>query len=501
MRISSQMLFMRNTSSLMSQQSKLSDQNLHMASQKRVIHGSDDPVAIATIQRLKQDISVGKQFIENGQMAESANKLVDTALTQSTNILQRTRELMVSGSNGIMNQTNREAIAVELENLRDELMGVANTKDGNSQYIFAGFDVNTQPFQKNEFGEVIYHGDSGERDYRVGSGVSIQGNDSGSSVFMNIAEGNGTFVSEVGGDNTGGGVLSSGNVIDANAARGFLDQDYTISISDNAGVPEYSVYGLKENAVSGSATIKINSIDLTDPDISTVDPDVNISYDIKFVETSVGSNIYNVTLNDEQPTPLKTYNATAVNEYSEAQDFEINGIKFEVNGLPDDSDSYALTKFVEPTPYEDGKAITFNGIKTELKGDVVAEDSFTLRQSEEKDIFATLQNSIDALRIPGTDKTAEAARNSAFSNSLLQIDGAMDNVMSTQSSVGARLRTIDNQRESTLDFNLTAQTTLSSLEDLDMAAAISEYQEQYSMLEVSQKTYVQLQQLSLFNLI
>ena len=499
MRISSQMLFMRNTSSLMSQQSKLSDQNLHMASQKRVIHGSDDPVAIATIQRLKQDVSVGEQYIENGEMAQSANELIDTALTQSTNILQRARELMVSGSNGIMNESNREAIAVELENLREELMGVANTKDGNSQYIFAGFEVDTQPFQKNEFGDVIYHGDSGERDYRIGSGVSIQGNDSGSSVFMNIAEGNGTFVSEVGSANTGGGIISSGNVIDENAARGFLDQDYTISISDNAGVPEYSVYGLKENAVSGSATIKINSIDLTDPSISNVDPAVNAFNEIKFLETSVGSKVFNISINGV--SSASPYNANNVNEYSSAESFHINGITFEVNGLPDDGDSYALTKFVEPTPYEDGQAITFNGIKTELKGDVVAEDSFTLRQSEEKDIFATLQSSIDALRIPGTDETATAARNSAFSNSLLQIDGAMDNVMSTQSSVGARLRTIDNQRESTLDFNLTAQSTLSSLEDLDMAAAISEYQEQYSMLEISQKTYVQLQQLSLFNLI
>ena len=501
MRISSQMLFMRNTSSLMSQQSELSDQNLHMASQKRVIHGSDDPVAIATIQRLKQDISVGEQFIENGKMAESANELVDTALTQSTNILQRARELMVSGSNGTMNESNREAIAVELENLRDELMGVANTKDGNSQYIFAGFEVDTQPFQKNEFGEVIYHGDSGERDYIIGSGVSIQGNDSGSSVFMNIAEGNGTFVSEVGGDNTGEGVISSGNVIDANAARDYLDQDYTIAITDGTDGQEYSVYGLEKSVVTGSATIKINSIDLTDTTISAVDPAVNDSSEIQFVETLPGSKVYDVTLNGQSSDPLKTYDATAVNEYSKAESFNINGITFEVNGIPDDSDSYALTKFVEPTPYEDGQAITFNGIKTELKGDVVDGDSFTLRQSEEKDIFATLQSSIDALRIPGTDETASAARNSAFSNSLLQIDGAMDNVMSTQSSVGARLRTIDNQRESTLDFNLTAQSTLSSLEDLDMAAAISEYQEQYSMLEISQKTYVQLQQLSLFNLI
>ena len=98
MRISSQMLFMRDTNSLMDKQSKLSDQNVHLSSQKRVIHGSDDPVAIATIQRLKQDLSIGEQFIDNGQVAESANEQTNTALTQSTYILQRVRELMVSGS-------------------------------------------------------------------------------------------------------------------------------------------------------------------------------------------------------------------------------------------------------------------------------------------------------------------------------------------------------------------------------------------------------------------
>jgi len=115
MRISSPMLFMRDTNSLMEKQSKLSDQNVHLSSQKRVIHGSDDPVAIATIQRLKQDLSAGKQFIENGQMAKSANALTDNALTQSTYILQRVRELMVSGSNDTMNESNREAVAVELK--------------------------------------------------------------------------------------------------------------------------------------------------------------------------------------------------------------------------------------------------------------------------------------------------------------------------------------------------------------------------------------------------
>jgi len=499
MRISSPMLFMRDTNSLMEKQSKLSDQNVHLSSQKRVIHGSDDPVAIATIQRLKQDLSAGKQFIENGQMAKSANALTDNALTQSTYILQRVRELMVSGSNDTMNESNREAVAVELESLRDELIGVANTKDGNSQYIFSGFEMVTEPFQKNEFGQVTYQGDSGERNYRIGSGVSVQGNDSGANIFMNIAEGNGTFVAELGANNQGGGVISEGSIVDPNAARNFLDQDYTVAISDGTDGPEYSVYGLQETAVTGSANVKINSIDLADANIASVTPNATFpatASDVKIEFTQIGATQqFEIRVNGQLSSDV--YDASNI----ETQNINVNGMSLDVDGLPENGDSYDLTTFVGSTPYQENQAISFNGIKTQLKGDVVANDSFTLRQSQEKDIFATIQSSIDTLRIPGTDNSSTATRNSAFSNSLLQIDGAIDNVTNTQSSVGARLRTIDNQSESTLDFNLTIQTTLSSLEDLDMAAAISDFQQQHSMLEVSQQTFVKLQQLSLFSLI
>ena len=82
-----------------------------------------------------------------------------------------------------------------------------------------------------------------------------------------------------------------------------------------------------------------------------------------------------------------------------------------------------------------------------------------------------------------------------------QIDNAMSNISGIITSVGARMRTIDNQSESIQDFNLTNQKTLSNLEDLDMAEAISEFQLQTSLLEISQKTFVQMQSLSLFKLI
>jgi len=489
MRISSQMFFMRNTTSLMEQQAELSDKNLHLSSTKRVMNASDDPVAIATIQRLKQEISVGEQYISNGETAQSANELADTTLEQSTYILQRVRELMVSGSNGTMNDANREAIALELENLKEELLGIANTKDGNSQYIYAGYEVDTEPFQLNEFGEVEYHGDGGERDYQIGSGVTVQGNDAGDTVFMDIASGNGTFVSEVGEENSGSGVISSGSVVDENAARDFLDQDYTIIMSDDGSGPVYDVYGLAEDTVKGDANISITEVGIDAP------------IEIKFTETGPNTNIFYIEVKDALSTSISTDTYDA-NNSRETQPFTVNGVSLSLDGVPVDGDTYQLSQYVEATPYDEGgQSISFNGIKTEIKGSVDNGDSFELNQSDEKSIFATIESAIEALRIPGTSDSANAARETAFSMSLSEIDGALDNITTVRSFVGARLNTIDNQHESILDFNLSSATTLSSLEDLDMAAAISEYQQQYSMLEVSQQTFVQLQQLSLFNLI
>ena len=249
MRISTQVFFQRNVNSVLDQQSTLNQQNMHLASQKRVIYGSDDPVAVATIQRLKQEVSVGEQYLTNADSAEAANSLEDTALTQATNILQRVRELMVTAGNETNGEQEREIIATELEGLREELQGVANTKDGKSQYIFSGFEVDTQPFQTDEFGDIQFHGDSGTSNYKVGAGVYVQGYDSGDSVFNQVAEGNGTFVSEIGSDNTGSGVISEGSVIDKYASENSTEQDYSITISDVAGELAYSVYGIKDDGI------------------------------------------------------------------------------------------------------------------------------------------------------------------------------------------------------------------------------------------------------------
>lgn len=498
MRISTQMFYQRNVDSMQGHQSKLSQQNIHLSTQKRVIHGSDDAVAISTIQRLKQDVSVGEQYIKNGDAAESANSLEYISLSQVTNILQRVRELTVKAGNDTNSEDNRDVLATELEGLLDELVGVANTKDGNSQYIFSGYQVDTQPFQKNEFGTVDYHGDDGSKSYRVGPGVLVEGNDAGSTVFTKIAEGNGTFVSEGNLANTGSGVIDSASVIDQKAAKDFVEQDYTISISEPTpgADPEYSVYGLDDTAVTGNANVKVSSVDPTNATFPV--GTVGSSADVVFTETAPLSGQFNVTIGGVATVPA-VYDSTVVT--TPAASFAINGISIEVDGIPATTDTYSMTNYVEPTVYKEGQSIEFNGIKTTIKGNVEHLDNFTLRQSGEKDIFSTIQYTIDLLRIPGEDGPAKAQRTMGLEMAHLQIDNAISNVTKVHTSVGSRTRTIVNQRESSLDFNLTNQKTLSGLEDLDMAAAISQFKLQMSQLEVSQQTFMQLQSLSLFKML
>lgn len=501
MRISTPVFYQRSVSNVLEKQGALSQQNQYLSSTKRVLSGADDPVAIATIQRLNQEISVGEQYLINADTTEAANAIEDTSLEQITNVLQRARGLIVSSGNDAYNDNDRKTIATELEGMLSELVGAANTQDGNGEYIYAGFEVDTKPYQSNEFGEIEFHGDEGTRSYQVGSGVTVQGYDSGETIFSGIKEGNGTFVSELGSNNVGSGVISEGFVVDTNIARDFVEQDYTISISQPtvADDAKYSVYGLDATSVTGNASVTIAQVDLSDANIGTVNPagvypDADSAINIEFVATAT-ANEFNIVINGVSSAP-----AVYDSSNTTTQQINVNGISIEVDGLPNDGDQYSMTKYVEPTIYEDGQSIEFNGIKTQLKGDVVNLDSFTLRQSDEKDIFATLRDAIDGMTIEGSDDISNAMRIMALDNALLEMDNAITNVSYAHTIVGTRLNTIESQRETSLDFNLTNKSARSKIEDLDMAAAISEFQLQSSMLEVSQQTFMKLQNTSLFDM-
>lgn len=502
MRISTQTFYQRSTNSITEKQAITSQLNVHLTEGKRVIHAADDPVAAASIQRLRQSVSVNTQYLKNIEVAEAANAQEESTLAQVVNVMQRTRELMVSAVDGAYNLDNLETIAQSLEQLKEELVALANTKDGASEYIFAGYEVDTKPFQVNAFGTIEYFGDTGTRSLQVGAGVDAQINDSGFDLFMNLGNGNGSFVSTVGSTNNGSGIIEQGLVFDPTIAKNFVGEEYSVHFTDpGASLPlQYSVYSIEAATVTGNATVKLAGVDLNDINIGNVNPsavfpDPLSAISINFIATATPGE-FEIQINGQTSLPA-IYDANVAT----SQAITVDGMTIDVTGVPIAGDQYQVNKYIAPTQYAENQTIEFNGVRTQIKGQPVDDDFFTLSPSTSTSVFATLQRAIDTLRIPGTTDTEEAVRLTQFSMAQLEFDTAFDRIVNTRSRVGSRMQTLTNQNEIGQDFKLVAQSSMSKLEDLDMAQAISDLKLQQTALEVAQTTFIQLERLSLFDLL
>ncbi len=199
MRISTAQMQSQAVRSMMDRQVELSYTQQQVATGKRILSPSDDVIGSTQVIALQQSIDTQTQFQENADMAESRLFSEENALTQTINVLQRSRELAIQGNNGSQSATNRAALASEIRQNLAEVLTLANTTDGNGEYVFAGYNVGTAPFTEvgNPVGSGLYDfnysGDNGQRNLQIGATRQIPVGDPGSDVFVNIpASGGGT---------------------------------------------------------------------------------------------------------------------------------------------------------------------------------------------------------------------------------------------------------------------------------------------------------------------
>jgi flagellar hook-associated protein 3 FlgL len=97
------------------------------------------------------------------------------------------------------------------------------------------------------------------------------------------------------------------------------------------------------------------------------------------------------------------------------------------------------------------------------------------------------------------DLAVDLEANAPSATTLTRLDSAIDEVLNTRASIGARLNTIDSQRSMNDSFDLLLQENRSTLEDLDYAEAVSRFERQLLALQASQQSFVKIEGLSLFN--
>jgi len=148
-----------------------------------------------------------------------------------------------------------------------------------------------------------------------------------------------------------------------------------------------------------------------------------------------------------------------------------------------------------------GQAITFDGLQFDITGTPATGDSFTVRPSRNQSVFTTMNNLITLLKTPITSDAARANLANGLNAANVNIDTALDNVLTVRASVGSRLKELDSLDTQGDDRDVLYAQSLSALQDLDYTKAITDLSKQKIMLEAAQQAFVKTSGLTLFNFI
>lgn len=353
---------------------------------------ADDPAGMAQVNQLNAQISASQQYQANGSALTSNLTLEEQSLSDATNVMQSARDLAVQANNSSLTASQRQAIATQLKQLLQQLVGTANSTDANGNYLFAGEASATVPFAQSG-NSVAYNGSASVSQVQISPNQRVSSGDSGSSVFINIRAGNGTFTTAVGATNSGSATIDPGTVVNASQ---WLADSYTITFSDPT---DYTVTDSAGNTVTSGT-------------------------------------------------------------------------------------------------YASPGAITFNGISTTVSGTPAAGDTFTVAPAGTSSAFNTLSSLISTLTNPNL---SSAQISNQVGTSLEQIDGAISNFGLVQASVGARINAVTVAHSSAAAQQTTMTASVSTLRDVDYAAATTKLSTERLALQAAQESYATMSSLSLFN--
>ncbi len=179
-RVTNQTLMLSAQQNLQSNQARLAQLQDQASTLKAFSRPSDDPTATASSLRVRGQQAASAQYSRNIDNGNGWLNTIDTALTGTTDILRKVRDLTVQGSNGPLSQAGKNAIAIELDALKSDLLAQANTTF-MGRTVFAGNSDTGAAFTNTT--PPIYTGTGSSVDRRIGDGTTVRVDADGAAIF------------------------------------------------------------------------------------------------------------------------------------------------------------------------------------------------------------------------------------------------------------------------------------------------------------------------------
>ncbi len=189
MRVSTNQVYTQSLRAISDNQRALTETQDQLATGKRLTKPSDDPVGAAKLIRITEELDKITQYNRNTNLLKNSLEQQETILSSIKDSSNRARVLTVQAGNGILTQTDKNAIASELKQVRDEIFSLMNAQNAGGEYIFAGFQSQTQAFSFNyaaNANKFKFEGDTGTNIMRVSDSVTLQTTSSGQDIFENV---------------------------------------------------------------------------------------------------------------------------------------------------------------------------------------------------------------------------------------------------------------------------------------------------------------------------
>lgn len=187
MRCSTMNMYQQSMNGMSRAMTEASHTRTKLAEGQTLLLPSDDPVN-ATQALLFEHASLGiEQYRAARQHARDSLGYEDNALSSISGLLtENLAEKIVAAGNGTYSLESRQAVATELQAIRDSLINLANSKNGQGRYIFSGYKTSTPPF--SDAGEYL----GGDRPVKqwVSDSMEMQVSHLGSDLFISEEHGN-----------------------------------------------------------------------------------------------------------------------------------------------------------------------------------------------------------------------------------------------------------------------------------------------------------------------
>jgi len=515
MRISTNTIYDLGVSAMQLQTQQLIQTQQQLSSGLRILSPADDPVAAAQALQVSQSQSINTQYGTNVNTASTSLTLEGSTLGSITTLLQSIRNITVQAGDPTLNKSDLATLANTLSGNYQDLLGLANSTDASGQYLFSGYQGNVRPFSQTAPGVVAYNGDQGQRLVQVSPSRQIAVSDAGADVFQRIPAGNGTFVTQAGGGNTGQGVIDAGTVLNPANWNAASDKSYSIDFAAtatltpaatntaggasgtagivdqtlwNAGSQNYSIaftspttYNIVDNA--SNTTVVTGAAYTSGTPISFQGADVVITDGSGGVTPQAGDSF---AIAPGAPPGL-TYDIVD----------NASG-KSMLTGLAAGAPPYArsFTPGASISLKSQGSEPAFDlGIATTIAGTPNAGDTFSINPSANQDVFKTIGDLVSLLQ--------SAPSGAALTNGLIgaqqNLDNALQNISTAKASTGTRLNELDSAQTNVSNQNLQFSQTLSTLKDVDYTRAASDLAREQVNLQAAQQSFAKVAGLSLFS--